>query len=460
MFLLYLGTMIIFTIVFVFVLNKIVEDVYRKLNDSQLKTYLRDTQFNYDDGFPPGKHKYNGVIAFYIVQEEKGDGFSYLRKDQPIYDGGNDSILAEAKDYFLDKIFDISKAITTNDNLKIIKERKKVNYDTLIGNNKIAIEEHNKKNYLRQIEIQYDDESPTELLVWSAFTDNSYEKEEKTKTMYKFNILLFGLFTASNLIMFFWMHFGIVRRLQKLTYDIQAFPKHNYQRPVRITGNDEITTLLRSTDDLRSEISINEIRKREILQNISHDIKNPIGIVLSYAIAIKDGVADISDINKIIQHSEVLQKRIRQLIEFVKAEYMSRDKAEFTNIHVKKVIEELVNDNKFRFEGSFITSLDNSKYYGNTEKFSIAIQNILENSIRHAKSKIEITLSKKRLTISNDGPKFLDGEENLIFNLYQKSTKGQFGIGLSITKATLVNMNLDIVAKNTEEGVIFIIAPT
>lgn len=458
--------MIFFIIIFVAVLTGIIGDIYKKLNDSQLRAYLRESQLKSADNLLVGEHNYNAVMAYYIIKKEDNGKISYIRKDgrQPIRLSGRKDLIddkAGIKAEFLNKVETISDVITRGDNIKKIKEARSINYDNLFDYNKVNYTIIKGKKYLRQIEINYNEKEPDLFWVWIAYTDDAYEKDEKRKAIYTFNILLVALFTLSNLIMFFWMRYKIVERIKKLSFEVESFPKHNYLRPIRITGRDEITDLMVSTDKLRSEISINEIRKREILQNISHDIKNPIGIVLSYAIAIKDGVADTSDINKIIQHSEVLQKRIKQLIEFVKAEYISRDNTEFEAINVKSVIKDLINDNKFRFDGSFITNLDNSKYYGDREKFSIAIQNIIENSIRFAKTKIEINLNQKRLTISNDGPKFNNGEEDTIFNIYEKSTKGQFGIGLSITKATLVNMNLDIVAKNLEDapGVIFIIEP-
>ena len=83
--------------------------------------------------------------------------------------------------------------------------------------------------------------------------------------------------------------------------------------------------------------------------------------------------------------------------------------------------------------------------------------NIIDNAKRYAKTKIKIVLRKDRLRIYNDGEhideKFLDN----IFKPYEKGSKGEFGLGMSIVKKTVDFFGLDLKVVNEPVGVSFII---
>ena len=89
----------------------------------------------------------------------------------------------------------------------------------------------------------------------------------------------------------------------------------------------------------------------------------------------------------------------------------------------------------------------------------VAIANIVDNSIRYAKSEIKIKLADKKLTIFNDGEPIEDKILENLFTPYQKGNKGQFGLGLSISKTTLNHFELNLRVENIPEGVIFTIEP-
>ncbi len=77
--------------------------------------------------------------------------------------------------------------------------------------------------------------------------------------------------------------------------------------------------------------------------------------------------------------------------------------------------------------------------------------------MRYAKSTIKITAKNNRLTLYNDGPNIDKDLLEGIFTPFRKGIKGEFGLGLSIVKKTLLLMNYDIKVKNEKKGVSFII---
>lgn len=85
------------------------------------------------------------------------------------------------------------------------------------------------------------------------------------------------------------------------------------------------------------------------------------------------------------------------------------------------------------------------------------IYNILNNFMRYADKKIEITLKNDNVIMYNDGPNIDENILNDIFTPYKKGINGQFGLGLSIVKKTLMLCGYEITVKNEKKGISFVI---
>ena len=86
------------------------------------------------------------------------------------------------------------------------------------------------------------------------------------------------------------------------------------------------------------------------------------------------------------------------------------------------------------------------------------IDNILNNFMRYARTKIKITVKNNKIILYNDGPNIDKTVLNNIFTPYEKGVNGVFGLGLSIVKKTLLLLNYDINITNEKNGVKFIIS--
>ena len=94
---------------------------------------------------------------------------------------------------------------------------------------------------------------------------------------------------------------------------------------------------------------------------------------------------------------------------------------------------------------------------GDAESWRIAIENILDNALRYAKTRIVLTLEKNRLSIYNDGKQIDKAYLRRIFRPYEKSRDGQFGLGLAIVHKTVELYGYRIRVENVPDGVRFTI---
>ncbi|MCU0104199.1 HAMP domain-containing histidine kinase [Acholeplasma vituli] len=297
-----------------------------------------------------------------------------------------------------------------------------------------------------------------------AVMDNSYIDSIKASTMrYEVLTTFIGTFLSFAIIVFvgntviaMWSR-KTAARIRYIQKEVSTFNSSGYENKVILDGEDEISELARSVEDLRLEIKENEKTKQEMFQNISHDLKTPISVIQSYAEAMMDGTTDISDMKIIIKQTEKLQSKVRLLLELNKINNIEMNHV-LEEVNIKDIIINVTSNNKHRFgDVKVITDLDNSKFIGVKEYFYTSIENLIDNAIRYAKTEIVITLKNGTLTFFNDGPAI---EEKYIkegFKPYEKGSKGQFGIGMSIVQKTFNRFGFSLTVENVDNGVKFTI---
>lgn len=278
-------------------------------------------------------------------------------------------------------------------------------------------------------------------------------------TMQKMTAKMFGIFAIIMLVaciaICLWSQ-GIVKRIKRLQGHITTMPAENYNVSYEDNGDDEISDLSKSIEKMRDQIGESEKTKQEMLQNISHDLKTPIAVIKSYAEAILDGVSDPIDAQIILDQADALRNKVNKLLQYNRLEYLSKDKA-FESVNMKEVIMEVVQTYKFQTPIQFILDLEDVYFKGYKENYYTVIDNIIDNAKRYAKSVIRIKLKDDFLVIYNDGEPI--GEQFLtgVFKPYEKGSKGQFGLGMSIVKRTLDFFDVKLEVKNETVGVSFIL---
>ena len=249
----------------------------------------------------------------------------------------------------------------------------------------------------------------------------------------------------------------LVSRIKNLQHHIDSMPKDGYKQEYNDDGYDEVSELSKSIELMRKEIYHSESSKKEMLQNISHDFKTPIAVIKSYAEAQIDGMADSDSSQIIINNAEILKHKVNMLLEYNSLEYLTKNK-DFELVNMADVIKNIVQGYKFQTDLNIELDLDEDvEFIGYKENYHTVVDNIIDNAKRYAKSTIKIILKKGRLRIYNDGEHISEKFIENAFKPYEKDSKGEFGLGLSIVKRTLDFFDMQIKVVNEEVGVSFII---
>jgi signal transduction histidine kinase len=249
---------------------------------------------------------------------------------------------------------------------------------------------------------------------------------------------------------------------------ISSISDRNFGNKIEMPVYDELGELVNNINIMSEKLGIYDKAQKTFLQNASHEFRTPLMSIQSYAEGIKYEVVS-SEIAVPIILDEI--KRMTNLVEDLL--YLSRLDTIEENYSFKSMIfNELLlmciermnliaEQNNIAIAS--ILPTDMVKVYGDEEKLSRAITNIITNCIRYASSSVMIDLevtggnSTLQLTISDDGPGFDANELPNVFDRFYKGKKGNHGLGLSISKNIIEKFNGKITAGNSETGAFFLI---
>lgn len=233
---------------------------------------------------------------------------------------------------------------------------------------------------------------------------------------------------------------------------------------LEVQGEDEISQLCGDFEQMRIQLKTSAQQKveydkdnRELIRNISHDLKTPITTVKGYVEGIMDGVADTPEkmdryIRTIYNKANEMDRLVNELTFYSKID-TNRIPYTFTKINVNSYFEDCVEEVGVELESRNIQLSYNSRVDAGTliiadpEQLKRVINNIISNSVKYmdkSQGRIAIRVEDAgdfiQVEIEDNG-KGIDAKDlPSIFDRFfrtdasRNSSQGGSGIGLSIVK--------------------------
>lgn len=244
-------------------------------------------------------------------------------------------------------------------------------------------------------------------------------------------------------------------------------------------GYEEIEELNNTLNYAVEELNKTEQLQKELLANISHDLKTPITLVSGYAEMMKDLPEENTphNLQLIIDECTRLNLLVNDLLNLSrlqsKTEHFIDNKFNITNL-IKNII-----DRQQTFVGSdnFILEFEFDKecyVFADEHKISQVIYNFIVNAINYSSDVNKIIIKQEitnnncvRVSVLDFGIGISEEEINLIWNRYyridkshQRSTSGT-GLGLSIVKEILdyYDFNYGVISKINEGSTFYFEIP-
>lgn len=260
------------------------------------------------------------------------------------------------------------------------------------------------------------------------------------------------------------MHREFVNPIRQLKAGAERIKDGNLDNDVVIdTGDEEIKELCESFNEMRAELKdsidarmIYEKQNRDLISNISHDLKTPITAIKGYVEGIMDGVADTPEkmeryIKTIYNKANDLDALINELSLYSKID-SNIIPYNFEQININAYFKDCVDEIGADLEqkGMMFSyrnyCSENTKVTADPEQLKRVINNIINNACKYnnkAKGKVSITLTefdrKIQVEIKDNGIGISKEDLPHIFRRtyradMSRNSAGGSGLGLSICK--------------------------
>lgn len=273
---------------------------------------------------------------------------------------------------------------------------------------------------------------------------------------------------------------SVFKPIEELKHAANQIKEGNLDFEVKTNSKDEIGELCLAFEEMRGKLkeSIDmqfqyENNRKELISNISHDLKTPITAIKGYVEGIMDGVAASPEkmdkyIKTIYSKATDIDRLIDELFLFSKLDLNKLPfNFEITDItsYMQDCVEELQLDlEKKNFELIYHNYIEGSStVLADRERIKRVITNIVENAVKYTKKDkglIEIKLSKNnhsiQFQIKDNGQGIPEKDIPYIFDrffradLSRNTLTGGSGLGLAIAKLIIEEHGGSIWAESTE----------
>ena len=320
-------------------------------------------------------------------------------------------------------------------------------------------------------EAQHHNSSSSDTVQESAYDITIADTESSqtsiqimTKDLF-FTALVILIFTSVSIGL--WIYRSVATPLVKLRKATQNIKEGNLDFVLEVDGPDEFAELCRAFEEMRRRLKESAEEKvlldkenKELISNISHDLKTPITAVKGYVEGIMDGVADTPEkmdryVRTIYNKTNEMDHLINELTFYSKID-TNRIPYTFSKLNVDDYFSDCAEEVGLELETRGI-----QLYYANYvekdvlviadgEQIRRVIHNIISNAIKYMdkpKGVIQIRVKDVgdfiQVEIEDNGKGIASKDLTYIFDRFYRtdvsrnSSKGGSGIGLSIVRKIL-----------------------
>jgi len=278
-------------------------------------------------------------------------------------------------------------------------------------------------------------------------------------------LVVFLIWVVTSVLLAIWLSKAMVNPVKDMNIAMEQIANGNleYRLPENVAG--EFGDLYRDYEQMRLRLKesadekvLHEKQNRELVSNISHDLKTPITSIKGYVEGIMDGVADTPEkmdkYIKTIYNKAIDMDRLINELTIYSGIDNNRIPYHFHKINIANYFRDCVEEVGMDLESKAIQLdymnlvPDNTEIIADPEQIKRVINNIISNSVKYMdkskKGRIEIRVLDEndsiRLEIEDNGYGIATKDLPNIFERFYRtdasrnSSQGGSGIGLSIVK--------------------------
>lgn len=326
------------------------------------------------------------------------------------------------------------------------------------------------------------DRLPTnELLI---LTKAMKDVQESAIIANQFYLIAGGCMMALGILVIIILSKRITGPIVEMSQVAEHMAQLDFEKRIVIQSHDELGKLGESINELSEKLSTTmdtlqeDIeKKKQLVRNMSHELKTPIGIIKGYTEGLQYGVADDQEKRErycqvIVQECDQMDYIVRQLLQLSHMNEMTFQLHK-TSIEVERLVEEVIERFTPELEKKDIC-VSYEKTGGLAAELDVqlieqVLSNFMTNAINHIEGERAIRIVTKQvgkdvvMSVFNTGRPIPEKDLEHVWDVFYKVDKartrryGGHGIGLSIVKQIAELHGGQVAVENKEDGVLFMI---
>ena len=245
----------------------------------------------------------------------------------------------------------------------------------------------------------------------------------------------------------------IVRPLGQLARAAERIARGNYGERVPVTGSDELTILATAFNDMAASLESAELRRRQLLSDVAHELRTPLATIEGYVEAVRDGIMPASAETWIVLETEC--ERLRRLVDDLQK--VSRAEERQLDLYARPIapaslVAAAVQEARPAYTAKGVAlesavSPSLPELVVDRDRIGEVLANLLENALRHTPSGgfVEVRAQGRggeiEITVSDSGEGIAPEHLTRLFERFYRVDSGRTrerggsGIGLAIARA-------------------------
>ncbi len=331
-------------------------------------------------------------------------------------------------------------------------------------------------NLLKSI-IFFRDNANATLTLCSSVTIFCTLYSMLSRNMLKVNIPLYGVFFIFGILA---LEAVFIRKYVFQYAELSSTSKHLQYMVEEKTKH--ISSINKDLYDVNNRLLANEEARKNVMSNVSHDLRTPITAIRGYAELLLNSGDNIDRekqktyLSNIVKRSQQMERIVSDIVEISRME-SSNEEFEFTDLSMRELLEEMY----LLYDGELTGTDGNKKIFlslpeddllivrADPKRISRVFENLISNAVNYSKAEAaEIYLSGERsedgyivMKVSDNGIGIPENEiQNIFDRFYRAKNSGQnikgTGLGLSIVKM-IVDKHDGIITVDSKlgEGTVF-----
>lgn len=296
---------------------------------------------------------------------------------------------------------------------------------------------------------------PAALLLSNTITQIEALQRLNRQQLFLFTIIL--TIFASTISFFLAQHF--IRPIKTIKEAIVRLTKGELYSVPKLNRGDELGTLSESVADLSTELQRVDVLRKEVIANVSHELRSPLALITGYGEMVRDVSGSDERLRKehmdlIISEAHRMSAMVDDIMDFsiMQAGY-TQLKNEIWNTY--EVVSSVVAyargiANQYDITVDFEADRTNGNALFDRIKMEQVLRNLINNGINHTPKnerlliKLTNTSAGIKVAVINPGKDIPPEQLELIWEIYQRvqhqaGHKEGTGIGLAIVKTILTS---------------------